>query len=228
LLVNPFYFARHGLAKAFGEFGPVLTGRVLDVGCGQKPYANVVAASEYIGLEYDSPRSRAGGIADFFYDGARFPFEDASFDGVLSSQVLEHVFNPDEFLDEVRRVLRPGGKLLLSVPFVWDEHEQPYDYGRYSSFGLKHLLAAHGLRVIQERKTVNDFRAICQLVNAYSFKKTHTGRPYRDLVMTIVLMAPVNILGELLGRLLPGNDDFYLDNVVLAERTGPEETEPPA
>jgi SAM-dependent methyltransferase len=162
---------------------------VLDVGYGKKPYISVVVgASAYAGLEYDSPRTRAAGTAEYFYGGRQFPVEDGSFDGVLSSQVLQHVFNPDEFLNEVRRVLRPGGTLLLSVPFVWDEHEHPHDYLRYSSFGLRELLVTRGLRVTQHRKTVNDFRAICQLMNAYTFKKTFTGRPYLDLIATLALI----------------------------------------
>jgi SAM-dependent methyltransferase len=66
--------------------------------------------------------------------------------------VLEHVFNPDDFLNEVNRVLKPSGKLLLTVPFVWDEHEQPYDYARYSSFGLRSLLEKHGFSIVKHEK----------------------------------------------------------------------------
>ena len=58
----------------------------------------------------------------------------------MCNQVLEHVFNPDDFVREIARVLKPGGALLLTVPFVWNEHEQPYDYARYSSFGLRAFL----------------------------------------------------------------------------------------
>ncbi len=85
-------------------------------------------------LEFDTPESRAAGYAEFFYDGNHFPFNDATYDVVVSNQVLEYVFNPDEFLNEIFRILKPEGKVLLSVPFVWDEHLQPLDYARYSSF----------------------------------------------------------------------------------------------
>jgi SAM-dependent methyltransferase len=216
--VNPFFFARRGLRRAVAELGSELSGRILDVGCGGKPYEALFNAEEYVGLEYDSPANRATKRADFFYDGGNFPFEDGSFDAVFFSEVFEHVFNPDEFLSEVRRVLRPGGRILLTVPFAWDEHEQPRDYARYSSFGLAHLLAEHGFQIVRHKKTVNDLRAVFQLLNAYTFKKTRTGRPYLDLLATIVLMAPVNLIGEVIGRLFPSNDDFYLDNVVVAER----------
>lgn len=217
-MVNPFFIARQGLSDAMIDFGPSLSGRVLDVGCGSKPYQHMLAATEYVGLEYDNPRSRAAGIADFYYQGNRFPFDDSSFDGVLFNQVLEHVFNPDEFLAEVFRVVKPEGRILLTVPFVWDEHEQPFDYARYSSFGLRHLLEKHGFQVLRQDKTVTDLRALFQLLNAYTYKKTYSGRPYRDVLTTILLMAPVNIIGQVFGRVFPSNEDFYLDNVVLAKR----------
>ena len=67
---------------------------------------------------------RQRGEADYFYDGQSFPFKGGSFDVVLTNQVLEHVFNPDVFLSEIHRVLTPDGVLLLTVPFLWDEHEQ--------------------------------------------------------------------------------------------------------
>ena len=140
IFVNPFYFARSGLRDAVTDFAPMLSGRLLDVGCGSKPYQDLFAVEVYIGLDIDSENSRKRGIADHYYDGHVFPFTDASFDSILCNQVLEHVFNPDEFLREIVRALKPGGRLLLTVPFVWDEHEQPYDYARYSSFGLRDLL----------------------------------------------------------------------------------------
>ena len=75
-----------------------------------------------------------------------------SFDNVVCNQVLEHVFRPEVFLLEIHRVIKPGGNMLMSVPFIWDEHEQPWDYARYSSFGLKYLLENTGFEVIEQRK----------------------------------------------------------------------------
>ena len=99
-----------------------------------------------------------------------FPFESEQFDSVLCNQVLEHVFNPDFFISEISRVLKPSGKLLLFVPFVWDEHEQPNDYARYSSFALKFMLEKHGFRLISQIKTCADATIIFQLINAYLYK----------------------------------------------------------
>lgn len=218
LFINPFYFARRELHAAMRELGPQLAGRVLDVGCGDRPYEKLVAAQAYVGLEIDTPESRARGKADAYYDGRSFPFKDGDFSAVICNQVLEHVFEPEAFMAEIARVLKDGGRLLLTVPFVWDEHEQPRDYARYSSFGLKALLEKHSFRLLQQKKTAADVRALFQLVNAYLYKVTATRSPYLNLLAALVLMAPFNVAGTLLAWVTPANQDFYLDNVVLAEK----------
>jgi SAM-dependent methyltransferase len=114
LFVNPFYFARAELAAAMRELAPRLGGRVLDVGCGDRPYEKLIPAREYVGLEIDTPENRARARADAFYDGRRFPFEDGGFDAVLCNQVLEHVFEPEAFVAEIARVLKPGGRFTLA------------------------------------------------------------------------------------------------------------------
>ena len=220
MLINPFYFARKGLARHVRDLGRRIIGRTLDVGCGSKPYESLYASAEYIGLEYDTPANRASKKADHFYDGETFPFDDASFDSLVANEVFEHVFNPDRFLDEAHRVLRPGGMLLMTMPFVWDEHEQPHDFARYSSFGIRHLLEKHGFEVLEQRKSMDDVRVIFQLINAYIYKKTATGNGWINLATTVLLMAPFNLLGELAGRILPCNADLYLDNIVLARKAG--------
>jgi SAM-dependent methyltransferase len=218
LFVNPFYFARHELFMAMKELAPEIRGRVLDVGCGNRPYQSLVNASEYVGLELDTPENRRSKAADAFYDGRTFPFDDRSFDGVICNQVLEHVFEPEAFVDEIRRVLKEGGRLLLTVPFVWDEHEQPRDYGRYSSFGLASLLDRHGFELLHHSKTAGNVKVLFQLVNGYIYKMTVTNSAYANLFVTLLLMAPFNLLGTVLAWITPRNPDLFLDNVVLAER----------
>jgi SAM-dependent methyltransferase len=220
MLINPFYFARKGLAKNISDLAGRITGRTLDVGCGTKPYAHLYGSSEYVGLEIDTPQNRAAKSADYFYDGTRFPFDDAEFDSIVANQVFEHVFDPDRFLDEARRILRPGGMALLTLPFVWDEHEQPHDFARYSSYGIRALLERHGFEIVEQRKSVDDVRVIFQLLNAYIFKKTAAGRGRVNPLAMLFLMAPINLVGELLSWVTPRNPDLYLDNIVLARKSG--------
>jgi SAM-dependent methyltransferase len=218
VFLNPFYLARRGLAQAMRTAAPNVAGRVLDVGCGQKPYMNMFAVTEYVGLEIDSPSSRLNKKVDFYYDGSTFPFGDEEFDTVVCNQVLEHVFEPDRFVAEIARVLKSGGALVLTVPFVWDEHEQPFDYARYSSFGLRHLLAKHGFVIEQQLKTLADISMLCQLLNAYIFKVTQTRSRLVNLFVTAVLMSPVSLIGRLLALIFPRNPDLYLDNVSIARK----------
>ena len=180
---------------------------------------NCSTCEHYVGLDIDSPIARTRGSADAFYDGGRFPFDTAQFRSVLCNQVLEHVFNPDEFVGEIRRVLGSGGKLLLTVPFVWDEHEQPYDYARYSSFGLRALLERQGFRVLQQRKLLADTSMLFQLVNAYLFKVTQTRSGAINLIVTALLFAPITLLGLVLGAVLPNNPDLFLDQLVRRRKT---------
>ncbi len=218
ILVNPFYFARKGLFNNISELAQHIHGKVLDVGCGQKPYEKLFKVTNYIGLEIDTDENRKNKKADFFYDGSLFPFPDFDFDCVIVNQVFEHIFNPDHFLNEINRVLKSQGILLLTVPFVWDEHELPFDYARYSSFGLKHILKEHGFEVMEQRKSIGDIRVIFQLINAYIYKVTVTPNNYINLLLTVILMAPFNILGELCSLVLPKNEDLYLDNIILAKK----------
>lgn len=216
--VNPFFIARRGLQRGMAAASQQLSGRLLDVGCGQQPYRGLFTHCAYVGLDIDSARTRQLAIADAFYDGKRFPFEDATFDAVLCNQVLEHVFNPDEFVSEIRRVLAPNGRLLLTVPFVWDEHEQPWDYARYSSFGLRALLERHGFKMLQQRKLVADASLLFQLTIAYLYKVMRTESPLLNLSVTALLFGPLSLLGLLARAVLPGNDDLFLDQLVLAQK----------
>ncbi|WP_348343980.1 class I SAM-dependent methyltransferase [Ignavibacterium sp.] len=216
-LINPFYIARKGLAKHIRELSPEISGKILDVGCGTKPYKNFFKFSEYIGLEYDTGIDLYKKSADYFYDGKKFPFNAETFDSIICNQVLEHVFEPEDFLKEIFRVLKPHGKLLITVPFVWDEHEQPFDYARYSSFGLKYLLEKCGFRIIKHKKSINNISVIFQLLSDYFYKISNKQKLFKWVTIVFIIF-PLNLIGIILGIILPNNNDLFLDNIILAEK----------
>jgi len=218
IFLNPFFFGRRGLYLHMTELCNHLQGKTLDIGCGTKPYRDLCRSDTYVGLELDTPKNRKAGYADVFYDGNALPFSANEFDSILCNQVLEHVFTPEPFLAEAFRVLRSGGNLLLTVPFAWDEHEQPLDYARYSSFGIAALVQRCGFEVVEQRKSVDDIRAVVQLFTTYVHKKTVTQNVYVNVITTTFLIAPFTILGIILGVVLPKNKDLYLDNILLLRK----------
>jgi hypothetical protein len=99
---------------------------------------------------------------------------------------------------------------------VLDEHEQPYDYARYSSFGLKYILNKNGFDIINHTKTENNIKTIFQLLNGYIYKKVYKKKYFIKPLSTLLIMAPITIMGIIFNIFLPDNDDLYLDNIILA------------
>jgi SAM-dependent methyltransferase len=129
-------------------------GRLLDVGCGEKPHEHIFRpyVEEYVGVEYADTFTRTDSSArtskpDCFYDGKVLPFEARSFDTVISVQVLEHTPQPQNLLNEIGRVVRKGGLVVVTAPFSFRLHEEPHDYFRYTVHGLTAMFDAAGLVV---------------------------------------------------------------------------------
>jgi SAM-dependent methyltransferase len=115
------------------------TGRFLDAGCGTQPFRAVVEGqvTRYLALDVEARTDGVDYIADL-EDMSVVP--DSSVDTVLCSEVLEHVPHPDRAIGEIARVLKPGGSLVITVPFMARLHEEPHDYFRYTRHGLRRLL----------------------------------------------------------------------------------------
>jgi len=113
------------------------------------PYAGWLRehANSLIGV--DVAQSSESVVDVVIGSGDPLPFEDDSLDFVVCTQVLEHVSDPERHLREMARVLQRGGKLLLTLPFVWEQHEVPHDYYRFTEFGVRHLASQNGLEVVE-------------------------------------------------------------------------------
>jgi len=125
-------------------------GRVVDLGCGTAPYKDIIlaVADEYIGVDWTKTihdQSRVDVFADL---SKPLPFADSYADTVVSFEVLEHLPEPILFLSECNHILRPGGMLFMTVPFMWQIHEEPHDYFRYTQYGLRYLLEKNGFSEI--------------------------------------------------------------------------------
>jgi len=218
VFTNPFFFTRYAFYKNIRKYIPQLKGRLLDFGCGRKPYEDLFNVTEYIGVDMvETGHDHKNSKIDVYYDGKNLPFDDSSFDSLFCSEVLEHIFNPEEILPELKRVLKPGAKALITVPFSWNEHEMPYDYARYSSEGIKHLLEKNGFKIIELTKSGSFARVNFQLWALYFFelfrKLGRTG-----YLLSLLFIVPINIIGSILLILLPRNESLYFTNIILAEK----------
>jgi SAM-dependent methyltransferase len=136
--------------------------RVIDIGAGEAPYRELFCDQSYVTLDRaDTPHS---GEVDMYGDADSIPAEDASFDVVLCTQVLEHVSQPLKALREFHRILRSGGVMIATVPFLWEEHETPSDYYRYTRYGIEHLVCCAGFVDVDVRPRTDCFTTLAQLL----------------------------------------------------------------
>jgi SAM-dependent methyltransferase len=141
-LTSPTWVVRDALARWLRAQADELAAggkvRILDVGCGPKPYYPLFAgvASEYVGVDVvENPAAELLGAVE------ALPVDDASFDVVLCTQVLEHSDDPAQAVRELRRVTRPGGRVLASTHGVQVYHPSPVDYWRWTHEGLRRLFS---------------------------------------------------------------------------------------
>jgi SAM-dependent methyltransferase len=173
------------LMRDLREQLPTLTGRVVDAGCGLQPYRHLLGpgVTEYVGVDRKGPLT----APDVEGDVLALPLPDASFDAALSTQVLEHVTDPALALREIARVLRPGGRLVLTCPGTWPHHETPYDFFRYTRFGLEHLLRAAGLEVVEIREQGGVWATIGQLTALELFHLGDRGQRFVPLLNRLIV-----------------------------------------
>lgn len=142
--------------------------RILDVGAGSCPYRPLFAHCEYraqdfAGLEGEQLRHGAYGRIDYVCDASAIPAEDASFDAVLCTEMLEHVPDPGAVVREIARLLKPGGKLMLTAPLGSGIHQEPHHYfGGFTPYWYQRFLTEAGFREIQVEPNAGSFKFFSQ------------------------------------------------------------------
>lgn len=142
------YYVNEFVKKASEEIPA--ESKVLDAGAGECVYRKYFSHCDYVSSDYC--------VGDEHWDYKKIdlvcklsdiPVKDETFDYILCTQTLEHVPDPDKVISELGRVLKKNGKLFISAPFIHAEHQIPYDFYRYTQYGLRHLLESNNFKNIQ-------------------------------------------------------------------------------
>lgn len=192
-ITNAFYLNWRQLSKSMKEALPYLKGKCIDVGAGVAPYEDMISSrvSEYIVADYSDTRASMFALASSQFveaDVLNLPFEDGSADSVIFTQVLEHVSNPNLALDEITRILKSDGILVISVPFIYQAHAQPHDYWRFSEHGIKKLLQDRGYEIKLFHYQGYLGTTIMSIINGFLWELSSKNRYIRNFILLPFLL----------------------------------------
>lgn len=209
------YSLQRDLKARLGAF----RGRLLDVGCGQKPYGDFLHSSvEHVGVDVVP-----GPKVDVVIDGVHLPFPDQSFDAILCTQVMEHAAYAEEVRDEMVRCLRPGGTIIITVPFIYNEHGAPDDFRRLSRYGVVQLFE-QGVEITEVSLQGGIGSTLGLLVlNWYDAQMDHfkVTRLLKGLTLPVFLVVSflINMAGYLLDK-IDRTEDFYHNVLLVGVKRG--------
>lgn len=186
----------------------LLRGRVLDVGCADRwVEACCSEGVEYVAVDFPpTGENLYQAHPDIFADAALLPLRAASVDAIVCLEVLEHVCRPQAALAEFARVLRPGGTVLFSMPFMYPIHDAPHDFQRLTEFGLRRDFAAAGFEIIRLEKVGHAVHAAALLLCLAMVGGVYERRNWTDYVrMPFVALAVliVNVLATVVAWATP-------------------------
>lgn len=147
--------------QVLGPVLPKLRGSLLDVGCGEMPFRFALGKDVlYSGIDVEEALAfgMTGDSSIRAFNGRNIPYPDNHFDNILCTEVLEHAADPQQLADEMHRVLKPGGTLVLTVPFSARVHHAPYDFHRFTRYGLAEMFKPFAQQELAPRG--NDIAAI--------------------------------------------------------------------
>jgi len=190
-------------------------GILVDLGCGEKPLENFFLhyADKYIGVDWSNT------IHDFKADilsnlNEKIDIENEYADTVVSLSVMEHLCEPQIFLNETYRILKPNGYFILQVPFQWWIHEAPYDFFRYTPYSLKYMLEKSGFKNIKIEPQGGFFTTIVLKFNYFSIRMLNLPKPL--WILWLIALIPIWTIGQIIAPLL----DRLLDRDFNLETSG--------
>lgn len=180
---------------------PHYKGIMYDLGCGEAPYKSFFLqyADQYVGVDWEG--SMHNTIPDIVADlNELLPIDSEVADTVISLSVMEHLREPQTMLNEAYRILKPGGVMILQVPFQWMVHESPYDFFRYTPYGLEYLLKKARFIDITVTPQSGYFTMLIMKMNYFSLRFVRG--PILLRLSIKALLVPFWTLGQLVAPLL--------------------------
>jgi SAM-dependent methyltransferase len=200
-------------------------GKLIDIGCGTKPYETIFKPNidSYFGVDFaPSSESNYGDLtrADLYVDCTATGLDKESFDTLLSTQVIEHIYNTDMFVKECYRLLRKGGVGIFTIPMSWRSHAEPFDYYRFTKYSLDKIFTENGFRIIELRGIEGAYASIIQHLILFLFNRpTYRNILYRAArkIVHSVLFTAMNFLALKLDRFF-WDEKFCLNYLLVVQK----------
>lgn len=227
--LSPYFIAKYYILKdtksTLGSYS--FRGSLLDIGCGEKPYKSLFKSiDEYIGIDfanYSINKDFKGEAPEHYFtddylNTLILPYKNESFDNVVAFQVLEHHKNPTKMISEVVRIVKPGGYILITLPFLGGLHEEPHDYHRFTRYGLIELFSRSNCEIVKIKEQGSIFSTVSMLFNeSLNSFASHSKITY---VVSVVIYLPFLIfqyLSLFLDRMFPSKKIFF-NYLILAKK----------
>lgn len=226
--VSPCFLIKYYLQRDIKYFAKKynFAGKILDLGCGQKPYGQFFENSKYVGIDFesyskskDSPYKKP----DYYFDekyleDLKLPFESGIFDNAVSFQVLEHHPEPEIMIRELARITKKDGLILITCPFIYALHEEPNDYQRLTEYKLRELFRKNSCLVIKIKKQGALFSTFSMLANEQL--SAFAARSRSHYLLAVVAYLPL-LLFQYLSLFLDKiakSEKVFMNYIILAKK----------
>ncbi len=194
--------------KYLQKYSKYYLGNLIDLGCGEAIYKDFFLqyCDKYTGVDWTKTQhnSKADIVSDL---NIQIDLKDEVADTTISLSVIEHLCEPQVFLNESYRILKKNGYMILQVPWQWGLHEIPNDYFRYTPYGLRYLFEKSGFKNIKIEATTGIFTVLIVKLNYFSLQFIRGPKFLRSLIKLILI--PFWYIGQLLAPLLDKLDNNW-------------------
>lgn len=224
-ILHPQWIANRYHLISRQSLGKLHSCKILDIGSGDSDHTTLLHSSNDIFcLDYPVTNQRYQNTPDIFGDACALPVGNETMDVVLLLEVLEHIGEDTQAIHSIKNVLKKGGRLYLSLPFLYPIHDAPYDFRRFTIHGIRHSLQKQGLKILNERSHGNSLVTAMQLMNLSLLEIIRdTGKKSQVIgFFMLLIFYPLCLLSNIVAwplLYLRWNSSSCLGYFIIAERT---------